>query len=436
MKKNLFKLIVVILTVTVGLGISYNLIKMGSLDENTKKEVKNTKKIETEGKKVLYACFVPKISEDDFNKYYEKKEEDISYDDISESSDINITNDSIYEVDTNINEIVEVKEEKVDVKNDEEEIKDSNKKENEESSIGKDELKENDESKESGDNKDDVKEPEVADSTKKETKEEFNDNIQAKDNTLIENETLPKEEISKKNGFIEEYGNKYYYENDIRFTGVKNIDGINHYFTSNGVCLGTNNIKVIDVSVHQGKINWDLVANSNMIYGVILRVGYYNTMDTSFLYNLNELKRLNIPYGIYLYSYTTTVSGAKKEADFVSRTIKDYNVEPTIGIFYDLEDWKAKSASSDAITKNMYDKIVNTFIDSVKKTVGDKYKIGVYSGRWYAMNRLGALAKSYVSWVAEYNKTCKYDGNYFMWQYTSKGKVPGINGNVDISYIL
>lgn len=435
MKKNLFKLIGVILSVTIGLGISYNIIKMGSLDENTKEEIKNTKKIETESKKVLYAYFVPKISEDDFNKYYEKKE-DISYDDISKSSDINTTNDSIYEVDTNINEIVEVKEEKVDVKNDEEEIKDSNKKENEESSIDKDELKENDESKESDDNKDNVKEPEVADSTKKETKEESNDNIQAKDNTSMEKEVLPKEEISKKNGFIEECGNKYYYENDIRVTGVKNIDGINHYFTSNGVYLGTNNIKVIDVSVHQGKINWDLVANSNMIYGVILRVGYYNTMDTSFLYNLNELKRLNIPYGIYLYSYTTTVSGAKKEADFVSRTIKDYNVEPTIGIFYDLEGWKAKSASSDTITKNMYDRIVNTFIGRVKATVGDKYKIGVYSGRWYAMNRLGAFAKSYVNWVAEYNKTCKYDGSYFMWQYTSKGKVPGINGNVDISYIL
>ena len=436
MKKNLFKLIGVILSVTIWLGISYNIIKMGSLDEDTKKEIKDTKKIETESKKVLYAYFVPKISEDDFNKYYEKKEEDISYYDISKSSNININGDSIYEVDTSINEIVEVKEEKVDVKNDKEEIKDSNKKENDKSSIDKDELKENDESKESDDTKDDVKEPEVADSTKKETKEEFNDNIQAKDNTSMEKEVLPKEEISKKNGFIEEYGNKYYYENDIRVTGVKNIDGINHYFTSNGVYLGTNNIKVIDVSVYQGKINWDLVANSNMIYGVILRVGYYNTMDTSFLYNLNELKRLNIPYGIYLYSYTTSVSGAKKEADFVSRTIKDYNVEPTIGIFYDLEDWKAKSASSDAITKNMYDKIVNTFIGSVKATVGDKYKIGVYSGRWYAMNRLGAFAKSYVNWVAEYNKICKYDGSYFMWQYTSRGKVPGINGNVDISYIL
>ena len=75
MKKNLFKLIGVILPVTIGLGISYNIIKMGSLDENTKKEVKNTKKIETESKKVLYAYVVPKISEDDFNKYYEKKED-------------------------------------------------------------------------------------------------------------------------------------------------------------------------------------------------------------------------------------------------------------------------------------------------------------------------------------------------------------------------
>lgn len=435
MKKNLFKLIGVILSVTVGLGISYNIIKVCILDKNNKKEIKDTRKIEVESKKVLYACFVPKISEDDFNKYYEEKE-DISYDDISKSSNINITNDSIYEVDTNINEIVEVGEEKIDIKNDEEEIENINRKENEESSIVKDELNENDESKESSDTKDDVKESVVDGSTKEGTKEESNDSILVKDNTSMEKESLPKEEIPKKNGFIEEYGSKYYYEDDTRVTGVKNIDGINHYFTSNGVYLGTNNIKVIDVSVHQGKINWDLVSNSNMIYGVILRVGYYNTMDTSFLYNLNELKRLNIPYGIYLYSYATTVSGAKKEADFVAKTIRNYNVEPTIGIFYDLESWKTKNASSNIITEEMYDKFTNIFVGGIKNDIGDKYKIGIYSGRWYAMNRLGAFAKSYVNWVAEYNKICKYDGNYFMWQYTSRGKVPGINGNVDISYIL
>lgn len=459
MKKNLFKLIGVILTVTVGLCISYYIIKMGSLDENTKKEVKNTKKIETESKKVLYAYFVPKISEADFNMYYEKKE-DINYVNINKISDINITDDSIYEADININEKSEDNEEKNDIKNNEEEIGESNKKEKEEDSNAKDELKESEESKE--DSKTEVKEVEVSNGTKQEvkendeinkTKEEIskkdkdNSSIEkeldgkdaAEDKTLVDKEFTSlslKNEVQKKNGFIEEDENKYYYQDDIRVTGVKNIGGINHYFTSNGVYLGTNNIKVIDVSYHQGKINWDMLSNSNMIYGVILRIGYYNTMDKLFIHNLNELKRLNISYGIYLYSYATTVSGAKKEADFVSKAIKDYNVEPTLGIFYDLEGWKTKKASSNTITKGMYDRIANTFVNNIKSNVGDKYKIGVYSGRWYAMNRFGALAKSYVNWVAEYNKTCKYDGNYFMWQYTSKGKVPGINGNVDISYIL
>ena len=51
------------------------------------------------------------------------------------------------------------------------------------------------------------------------------------------------------------------------------------------------------------------------------------------------------------------------------------------------------------------------------------------------MNRLGKISKSYVDWVAEYNKDCKYDSSYSMWQYTSKGRIPGINGNVDISYL-
>ena len=84
----------------------------------------------------------------------------------------------------------------------------------------------------------------------------------------------------------------------------------------------------------------------------------------------------------------------------------------------------------------MYDNIISNYIDKVSNHINNKYKVKVYSGRWYAMNRLGSLSKSYVDWVAEYNKTCKYDGHYSMWQYTSKGSVPGINGNVDISYII
>ena len=87
------------------------------------------------------------------------------------------------------------------------------------------------------------------------------------------------------------------------------------------------------------------------------------------------------------------------------------------------------------VSKETYDNIVDNFVKIVNNNIENKYKVGVYSGRWYAMNRLGKISKSYVDWVAEYNKDCKYDLSYSMWQYTSKGRIPGINGNVDISYL-
>lgn len=425
MKKNLFKLRKIILVIIFGLYMSYKSIKVKDVKEDTKVIKKDNNVIKTESKRALYAYYVPKINEEDFNNYYEIKRESISVVEdniVRELDNYNVENVNIKEeIDKNIvynsEEEITINEEENLVLDKKDEDKDIKK---EDCIIVKEEFK---------------NEVEEINEKNNDDKEIIKTDLKIEEENYSTNE-MHEEKIIKKNGFIEENGNKYYYQDDVKITGIKNIDGINHYFSSNGVYLGTNNIKVIDVSNHQGKINWDLVANSNMIYGVILRVGYYNTMDKSFVYNLNELKRLNIPYGIYIYSYATTINGANTESNFVNKMIKDYNLEPTIGIFYDLESWKTKNASSDVITKNMYDKLVNIFVNNVKSVVGDKYKIGVYSGRWYAMNRLGSLSKSYVNWVAEYNKTCKYDGNYFMWQYTSKGKVPGIIGNVDISYIL
>ena len=116
--------------------------------------------------------------------------------------------------------------------------------------------------------------------------------------------------------------------------------------------------------------------------------------------------------------------------------IDKYELDPVLGIYYDIESWNASNgASSNDITKEEYDIIISNYINKVSSHIDNKYKVKVYTGRWYAMNRLGAVAKSYVDWVAEYNSTLKYNGNYSMWQYTSKGRVPGINGNVDISYL-
>ena len=208
------------------------------------------------------------------------------------------------------------------------------------------------------------------------------------------------------------------------------------YYSPSGKYLGTTNVKVIDVSYYQGTINWDLFAKESDCYGVILRLGYYTTLDKKFESYLKEIKRLNIPYGIYLFSYSKTEKGALKEANFVSSMVDKYDLSPSLGIFYDIESWNSKNSNSNDISKRMYDNIVQIFINKVSSHINYKYKVKVYSGRWYAMNRLGSIAKSYVDWVAEYNKTCKYDSIYSMWQYTSRARVPGINTNVDVSYII
>lgn len=208
------------------------------------------------------------------------------------------------------------------------------------------------------------------------------------------------------------------------------------YYSPNGTYLGDKNVKVVDVSYYQKDVDWDLFASKSDCYGVILRLGYYETLDKKFERNISELKRLNIPYGIYLYSYSVNKEDAIKEANFTINMIDKYDISPLLGIYYDIESWSRKDKKSSSISKDMYDIIITTYIDMVSNHVADKYKVKVYSGRWYAMNKFNSIGKSYVDWVAEYNKTCKYDDNYSMWQFTSKGKVPGINGNVDISYIL
>lgn len=264
---------------------------------------------------------------------------------------------------------------------------------------------------------------------------EASENVAA-DELDVSSNTLHLENNNLKNGFYDENGNTYYYENDVKVTGLKNIDGVNHYFSPSGKYLGTTKVKVVDVSYYQGDINWDLFASESDCYGVILRLGYYDTLDKKFERNINEVKRLGIPYGIYLFSYSTTLTGAKKEAVFTNNMIDKYDLNPTLGIYYDIESWSSSNgSSSNEISKDMYDKIVKTYADEVSSHVNSNYKVKVYSGRWYAMNRLGSLSKSYVDWVAEYNSTLKYDGPYSMWQYTSKGSVPGITGNVDISYL-
>lgn len=267
--------------------------------------------------------------------------------------------------------------------------------------------------------------------TEKESEEESNE-----DEKISEEESNLVNEVSgiETKDFVEESVISSDLSLDTNDTDTVKEEG---YYSPSGKYLGKNNVKVVDVSYYQGSINWDLFARDSDCYGVILRLGYYDSLDKKFEENINEVKRLNIPYGIYLFSYSSTMNGSNKESNFTNEMIDKYDLKPELGIYYDIESWNSKNgSSSDSISKIEYDNIISNYVSNVSNHINNKYKVKVYSGRWYAMNRLGDVSKSYVDWVAEYNKTCKYDRPYSLWQYTSSGRVPGINGNVDISYLL
>ncbi len=267
-----------------------------------------------------------------------------------------------------------------------------------------------------------INDNEISDETKDTPLED--EEIKEKNNVDVK-ETNQNEEIKENSTSTDSYESQ-----------KEEVADLKKYYSPNGKYLGAEKVKVIDVSYYQGVIDWDKFAKESDCYGVILRIGYYQTMDKMFERNISEIKRLNIAYGIYLFSYATTLNGALKETNFTINMIDKYNLDPTLGIYYDIESWSTKNSNSNNISKQRYDEITQLYVNGVSNHISYKYKVKVYSGRWYAMNRLGPISKSYVDWVAEYNSTCKYDGSYSMWQYTSKGRVPGINTNVDISYLF
>ena len=222
-------------------------------------------------------------------------------------------------------------------------------------------------------------------------------------------------------GWVQKNGQRYFYNNRSEQVG------------------GSNAKKVIDVSEHNGKIqNWSQVIRDNGIDGVIVRLGYYAyDEDKQLAYNIKELNRLGIPYGVYLYTYAENESDAELEAKHTIKLMKKYHIQPTYPIYYDVENWeyvnKTKAAPKDTKT---WVKIVNKYMDTMHKA--GYTNVRIYSYKHLLQTRLNHPdILKYVDWVAAYTDALDWNNPHYSgpkgWQYTSGEYLKGINGRVDVS---
>lgn len=188
----------------------------------------------------------------------------------------------------------------------------------------------------------------------------------------------------------------------------------------------------IDVSEHQGRIDWNAVKASGIDFA-ILRVGFGapswgGRVDYQFNRNISECERLGIPYGVYIYSYAFDNQQAADEASMVINCLSGHN--PRLPVYYDLED-------NSIIANGRQTGIASRAQVFCNRISAAGYEPGIYANlNWFNNILTDSVFKSssWDHWIAQYNSQCDYTGNYSFWQYKSNGKIPGINGNVDMNY--
>jgi GH25 family lysozyme M1 (1,4-beta-N-acetylmuramidase) len=187
----------------------------------------------------------------------------------------------------------------------------------------------------------------------------------------------------------------------------------------------------LDISKWQGNVDFNKLLENNVEF-VMLRVGYQKgfngtyEIDPYFYNNIKELNKLNIPVGVYFYTYATSTKEAHEQALWVIDKIKDYKI--SLPVVFDFESWDNFSTLN--LSLHDINEISKAFLSAIKVNGYDAMN---YSSKYYLENiwNIG----EYPVWLAHYINQTNYSGEYVMWQLCNNGRIDGINGNVDIDIL-
>lgn len=244
----------------------------------------------------------------------------------------------------------------------------------------------------------------------------FEDKVVYKDNgTIIYepiDESIPKNALNLEEGLVRVDGKLQYQENGVNVAK-----------------------KGIDVSKHQGNINWKKVAATGDVDYAIIRLGYRGytegkiLLDETFHANMKGAIAAKIPVGVYFYSQAITVEEALEEAAYVIEQLKPYKLD--YPVVFDSEEVDDDEARTNDISKEVMTDMTIAFCDAVE---AEGYIPMVYGNVKWMMAKidLSRLTK-YDKWFAQYFNTPFFPYELAMWQYTATGKIDGITGDVDFN---
>ena len=194
----------------------------------------------------------------------------------------------------------------------------------------------------------------------------------------------------------------------------------------------------IDVSYHNGSVNWEKVKASGVDFAII-RVGArgYGSAgtliyDNQFINNIEGAKAAGIDVGVYFFSQAITTAEAIEEAEYVLDKIAGYDLE--LPVVFDFEYVDGGRLQRNAMTNRERTDLCKAFCEVIEAA---GYQAMVYANRYTLTNDLYAaeLAEAYDIWLAVYAKAANYTGAYSYWQYSESGSVSGIASNsVDMNY--
>ena len=187
---------------------------------------------------------------------------------------------------------------------------------------------------------------------------------------------------------------------------------------------------MIDVSKWQEDIDWQQVKDAGIDY-VMMRLGTQkavdkeSVLDAYFEKNIKEAKEVGIKVGVYYFSYANDIEDAKSQAEWVVEQLKNYEID--LPVSFDWECWKYFNDFE--INLHEFNEMGRAFLKIIEE---NGYTAINYGSKNY-LEKIWDIDE-YDTWLAHYNSKTNYSKKYIMWQFTDKGKVPGIKGAVDLDF--